>query len=116
MSAAVSSTDLLNKMRVRNEVFSKCAGGEDGDGDDDDDDTEAFVSDPSSLDLIKQMREFILFECKKFGQATTKELLDEFGPKLPQEHSAKFRALLHSICDQEKDDGTTVWKLRTDFR
>ncbi|XP_045212633.2 DNA excision repair protein ERCC-6-like [Mercenaria mercenaria] len=115
VSSAVSSTDLLNKMRVRNEVFSKSAGGDGGD-DNDDENVDVFVSDPSSLDLLKRIREFIMFECKKFGQASTKELLDEFGSKLPSEHSAKFRALLRSICDQEKVDGTTVWKLRTDFR
>ena len=113
MSSAVSSTDLLNKMRVRNEVFSKSAA---DDMVEDDDNVDVFVSDPSSLDLIKRMREFIMFECKKFGQASTKELLDEFGPKLPSEHSAKFRALLRSICDQEKVDGTLVWKLRNEFK
>ncbi|XP_052775006.1 DNA excision repair protein ERCC-6-like isoform X2 [Mya arenaria] len=104
----VSSTDLLNKMRVRNEVFTPAGEG------DDDDDASAYVSDPSSLELVKRMREFIMFECSKFGQAFTKELLDEFGPKLPPENSAKFRALLHSICDFDKSVG--VWKLRQDFR
>ncbi|KAL4239940.1 DNA excision repair protein ERCC-6 [Mactra antiquata] len=113
VSAAVSSTDLLNKMRVRNEVFTNP--GDDNNADDNED-TDGFVSDPSSLELIKRMREFIMFECSKFGQATTQELLDEFGSKLPPENSAKFRALLRSICDFEKKDGSGVWKLRQDFK
>lgn len=100
-------------MRVRNEVFTNPRG---GDEDEDNEDTDGFVSDPSSLELIKRMREFILFECKKFGQATTQELLEEFGSKLPSENSAKFRALLRSICDFEKKEGQGVWKLRQDFK
>ena len=107
VSSAVSSSDLLNKMRVRNEVLTK-------NNDENDDDNGAFVSDENSLELIKKMQEFIMFECRKFGQATTKELLEEFGPKLPPSNSAKFRAMLHSICDFEKDTG--VWKLKSDFK
>ena len=107
VSSAVSSSDLLNKMRVRNEVLTKT-------NDENEDDSGAFVSDENALELIKKMREFIMFECRKFGQATTKELLEEFGPKLPPSNSAKFRAMLHSICDFEKDTG--VWKLKSDFK
>lgn len=110
VSAAVSSTDLLNKMRVRNEVYLKSEEGGEGDNDNE----EVFVSDPSSFELIKRLREFIMFECARFGQATTKELIEEFGSKLPPENSAKFRALLHSICDFDKPSG--VWKLRQDFK
>ena len=108
VSSAVSSSDLLNKMRVRNEVLTK------NNDENDDDDNGVFVSDANSLELVKRMREFIMFECRKFGQATTKELLEEFGPKLPPSNSAKFRAMLNSICDFEKDTG--VWKLKSDFK
>ena len=98
-------------MRVRNEVFTRTE-----EENEDNDDTSVFVSDPSSLDLLKKMRDFIMFDCQNFGQATTKEILDEFGKNLPPENSAKFRALLNSICDLEKKDGVGVWKLRRDFR
>ena len=106
VSSAVSSSDLLNKMRVRNEVFTKSNEDEEDSGD--------FVSDENSLELIKRLREFIMFECRKFGQATTKELLDEFGSKLPPSNSAKFRAMLQSICDFDKSVG--IWKLKSDYK
>lgn len=111
VSGAVSSTDLLNKMRVRNEVYSKST----NDDEEENENEDVFVSDPSSFELIKRVREFIMFECARFGQATTKELIDEFGPKLPPENSAKCRALLRSICDFDKSAGG-VWKLRPDFK
>lgn len=107
-SSAVSSSDLLNKMRIRNEVLTK------NNDEDEEDVNDDFVSDENSLELIKRMREFIMFECRKFGQATTKELLEEFGPKLPPSNSAKFRAMLNSICDFEKESG--VWKLKSDYK
>lgn len=109
-SEAVSSTDLLNKMRVRNEVYTKAGEGEEEDNEGE----ETFVSDPNSFELVRRMREFILFECTQFGQATTKEILQEFGSKLPPENSTKFRALLKSICDFDRPSG--VWKLRQDFK
>ena len=108
-ATAVSSSDLLSKMRVRNEVMKP-------DNEDDEDDTDIFVSDENSLELLKRMREFIMFECTKFGQATTKELLKEFGPKLPPSNSARFKAMLQSICDFDKNIGPGVWKLKSDFR
>ena len=108
-TSGVSSSDLLSKMRVRNEVINQT-------NDEDDDENDIFVSDEKSLELIQRMREFIMFECKKFGQATTKELLTEFGPKLPPSNSAKFRAMLQSICDFDKSIGPGVWKLKSDFR
>jgi len=110
-----TSSDLLNKMRVRNEVFAPAeVGGQDGG--EAEEDADVFVSDAGSLELLKRIREYVMFECAKFGQATTKEIMDEFGPKLPPENSAKFRALLKSICDLDKKDGVGVWKLRQDFK
>jgi len=110
VSEAVSSTDLLNKMRVRNEVYSKEGEGEGEENENED----VFVSDPNSFELVKRLREFIMFECARFCMASTKELIEEFGSKLPQENSAKFRALLRSICDFDKPSG--MWKLRQDYK
>jgi len=110
-----TSSDLLNKMRVRNEVFAPAGVGGQDEGEAEED-ADVFVSDAGSLELLKRIREYVMFECAKFGQATTKEIMDEFGPKLPPENSAKFRALLKSICDLDKKDGVGVWKLRQDFK
>ncbi|KAL3875967.1 hypothetical protein ACJMK2_033861 [Sinanodonta woodiana] len=106
-SGLIGSEDLLNKMKTRNEIFKTMEQGGSGD---------PGLPDSDSFQLINNMRNFIMFEARMIGQATTQEILDEFGSKLPPSDSAKFRAMLHSICDLEKKDGIGYWKLRSDFR
>ncbi|KAK3608200.1 hypothetical protein CHS0354_039216 [Potamilus streckersoni] len=106
-SGLIGSQDLLNKMKTRNEIFKTMEQGGSGD---------PGLPDNDSFQLINNLRNFIMFEARMIGQATTQEILDEFGSKLPPSDSAKFRAMLHSICDLEKKDGIGYWKLRPDFR
>ncbi|KAL5018836.1 hypothetical protein ScPMuIL_004558 [Solemya velum] len=72
--------------------------------------------DPANYQLITDLRNFILFEGSNIGQATTQEILDFFGPRLPPSDSAKFKAMLNSICSFQKMDGLGFWRLNQEFR
>ncbi|XP_064636661.1 DNA excision repair protein ERCC-6-like [Lineus longissimus] len=66
--------------------------------------------------LITDMRNFIAFQASNSFHATTRELLDEFGHRLPPQDSAKFKAMLHQICTFEKQNNIGVWSLKPEFR
>ena len=101
----VPSSQLLSKMRVRNNMIAPAGGA-------------ASVEPDSENDgLIVQIRNFIAFRCEIPGQATTEEVLGEFGSRLPPTNSAVFRSMLRQISDfTRNDDGKGIWRLKEEFR
>ena len=84
--------------------------------DNEDEDTSLPMVDDESFKLISELKNFILFGCSVIGKASTQELLDEFGAKLPPTDSPKFKAMLHKICNFEKVNGIGFWKLKSEFK
>ncbi|XP_073245339.1 DNA excision repair protein ERCC-6-like isoform X3 [Porites lutea] len=104
-SEPVHSSQLLAKMRARNNlVVSENANTESPEDQND--------------DLLVQMRNFIALQCTTVGQATTQEILNEFGSKLPQSDSVLFRSMLRQICTFKRDSSTKkgIWVLKDEFR
>jgi len=99
-SEPVHSSQLLAKMRARNNMLPSDDAGNKND------------------DLLVQIRNFIASQCTTIGQATTQEILDEFGSKLPQSDSVVFRSMLRQICAFTRDSlsGKGIWLLKEEFR
>ena len=104
-SETVHSSQLLAKMRARNNLLPS-------------DDTGNGMSGNKNDDLLVQIRNFIASQCTTIGQATTQEILDEFGSTLPQSDSVVFRSMLRQICTFTRDSlsGKGIWLLKEDFR
>lgn len=104
-SEPVHSSQLLAKMRARNNLVSSS-------------DTSADVPENESDSLLVEMRNFIALQCTTVGQATTQEILNEFGSKLPQSDTVVFRSMLRQICDFTRDSitGKGIWMLKEEFR
>lgn len=121
--AAMTSSDLLKRMRQRNHATSTIV------IDDDDDVTEMDAQEGSStevrasppvdaadVDLLQDVRSFVAFRASVDGEARTSELVEHFGSRLPPEDSAKFKAMLQQLCDFRRQDGVGIWKLKPDFQ
>lgn len=110
-SNTMTSDLLLTQMKKRNELVA---------GGDEEEDTEdngtVTVIDSDSYKLISEIKNFILFGCSLIGKASTQEILDEFGSKLPPSNSALFKAMLNKICVFERLNGIGFWKLKNEFR
>ena len=104
-SEPVHSSQLLAKMRARNNLLPSNDTGNEAPGNKND-------------DLLVQIRNFIASQCTTIGQATTQEILDEFGSKLPQSDSVVFRSMLRQICTFTRDSlsGKGIWLLKEEFR
>ena len=103
-SEAVHSSQLLAKMRSRNNMLPNNDTGSEAPGSETD-------------DLLVQIRNFIASKCTTIGRATTQEILDEFGSKLPQSDSVVFRSMLRQICTFTRDSlsGKGIWLLNEEF-
>lgn len=114
----MTSDELLFRMRKRNVMSSATtATSNDNDGEnEEEEDTSTPVVDDDSFKLVTDIRNFIMFEARTMCKAMTQEILDRFGPQLPPSDSAKFKAMLKSICDFERVDGVGYWKLKNTFR
>ncbi|XP_069836925.1 DNA excision repair protein ERCC-6 [Dendropsophus ebraccatus] len=109
-SAALSSSSLLARMKSRNHLLlpqredSETGGG-------------PLTADPTEHDeLLADMRNFVAFQARQDGEATTQELLQEFEHKLSPSQSCVFRELLRKLCTfHRKSDGAGVWRLKPEF-
>ena len=107
----MSSDELLSRMQNRNHVTRKNGG-----NDEDDDELPLRDVETQYLDLITDMRNYVACGALADGQASTQELLDQFGPRVPPSDSAKFRAILKQICQFDKVNDVGMWRLKTVFR
>lgn len=76
----------------------------------------AMDTDPQIADLLQDIRDFVACGASVDGQATTKEILDQFRTRIPSDLTAKFKALLKEVCTLQKIDDVGVWKLKSDFQ
>ncbi|XP_069609142.1 DNA excision repair protein ERCC-6 isoform X1 [Ranitomeya imitator] len=109
-SSAPSSSNLLARMKERNHlILPSREESEIGSG--------LTTADPTEHDdLLADMRNFIAFQAQQDGEATTKEVLQEFEDKLSPSQSCVFRELLRKLCTfHRKPDGDGVWRLRPEF-
>ena len=107
----VASTDLLTEMRTRNHLKLH-----DGQATGATQEEVEVPVDTEDQELLTDLRNYIAFGGAVDGQASTQEILDQFGPRLPPQNSAKFRSMLNELCDFNKMDGLGYWKLKPDFR
>lgn len=113
-SGALTSSSLLAKMRARNHLILP----------------ERLESEPvppqeppaplpSSTehdDLLVEMRNFIAFQARVDGQASTREILQEFESKLSASQSCVFRELLRNLCTFHRtSNGEGIWKLKPEY-
>ena len=113
-SGALASSSLLAKMRARNHLILP----------------ERLESESGHLpeaaaplhcstehdDLLVEMRNFIAFQAQVDGQASTREILQEFESKLSASQSCVFRELLRSLCTFHRTSaGEGIWKLKLEY-
>ncbi|NXG59559.1 ERCC6 protein, partial [Hemiprocne comata] len=115
-SSALDSSSLLAKMRARNHLVLPQQTGNEGDGNNQQAPTPA----PGSTEydeLLVDMRNFIAFQARVDGEASTQELLHEFESKLPAAQSCVFRELLRNVCTFHRSpNGEGIWRLKPEFR
>jgi len=70
----------------------------------------------ADFEFISEIRNFVAFGAKVDGQATTKEILEQFRSKIPRTETVNFKAMLKQICNFDKVTGTGIWSLRSEFR
>ncbi|XP_006061922.3 DNA excision repair protein ERCC-6 [Bubalus bubalis] len=113
-SGALTSSSLLAKMRARNHlILPERLESESGRL------PEATAPLPCSTehdDLLVEMRNFIAFQAQADGQASTREILQEFESKLSASQSCVFRELLRSLCTFHRTSaGEGIWKLKPEY-
>ncbi|KAK6187270.1 hypothetical protein SNE40_005335 [Patella caerulea] len=108
-SSAISSDELLTRMRQRKQQSATSA-------DDPNVETSSDRLDPTNMDLLTDIRNYVAFQARNDGQAMTQELLDHFGNRLPPGDSAKFKAMLRQLCNFDKTSGIGIWQLKEEFR
>ncbi|KAK2714735.1 hypothetical protein QYM36_009077 [Artemia franciscana] len=72
--------------------------------------------DDPNLELLREIRNYLLFAAPEVGEATTEDITNEFKDKLPLGNAPLFRALLHEICEFSKEEGRGLWKILPEFR
>ncbi|NXP72324.1 ERCC6 protein, partial [Ramphastos sulfuratus] len=115
-SSALDSSSLLAKMRARNHLLLPQQTRNEGD----ENHQQAPTLSPCSTEydeLLVSVRNFIAFQARGNGEASTQELLHEFESKLPVAHSCVFRELLRNLCTFHRSpNGEGVWRLKPEFR
>lgn len=113
-SGALTSSSLLAKMRARNHLILPERLESEGVPL-----PEAAAPPPSSAehdDLLVEMRNFIAFQAQVDGQASTREILQEFESKLSASQSCVFRELLRNLCTFHRTPGGEgIWKLKPEY-
>ncbi|KAM9197329.1 DNA excision repair protein ERCC-6 [Dugong dugon] len=114
LSGAPTSSSLLAKMRARNHlILPERLESENVSL------PEASAPQPSATehdDLLVEMRNFIAFQARVDGQASTQEILQEFESKLSASQSCVFRELLRNLCTFHRTSGGEgIWKLKPEY-
>ncbi|OXB74192.1 UNVERIFIED_CONTAM: hypothetical protein H355_014575 [Colinus virginianus] len=115
-STVLDSSSLLAKMRARNHFILPQRTGNEGD----ENLHQAPTSAPGSTEydeLLVSVRNFIAFQARVDGEASTQEILQEFESKLPAAQTCVFRELLRNLCTFHRNpSGEGVWRLKPEFR
>ncbi|XP_029465477.1 DNA excision repair protein ERCC-6 [Rhinatrema bivittatum] len=114
-SAALSSSSLLAKIRTRNHLLRQRTDNEEGAST-----QQTATLQPAATEhdeLLVDIRNFLAFQAQVDGQASTRELLQEFKPKLSASQTCIFRELLRNLCTFNRGfNGEGVWRLKPEFR
>ncbi|XP_074647554.1 DNA excision repair protein ERCC-6-like [Tubulanus polymorphus] len=111
----VESSNLLASMRARNHRVTQSDSEEEQSG-------ERAATTRENVDsvdqeLIEELRCFVAFQGSTMdGQATTQDIIQHFGDRLPTQDSVKFKAMLNQICTFQRMGGIGLWTLKTAFR
>ncbi|KAL4689079.1 hypothetical protein H8957_004282 [Semnopithecus entellus] len=112
-SGALTSSSLLAKMRARNHLIlperleSESRHLQEA---------SALLPTTEHDDLLVEMRNFIAFQAHTDGQASTREILQEFESKLSASQSCVFRELLRNLCTFHRTSGGEgIWKLKPEY-
>ncbi|XP_008050949.1 DNA excision repair protein ERCC-6 [Carlito syrichta] len=112
-SEVLPSSSLLAKMRARNHlILPQRLESDDGHL------QEVSASLPTTEhdDLLVEIRNFIAFQAHVDGQASTREILQEFESKLSASQSCVFRELLRNLCTFHRTSGGEgIWKLKPEY-
>lgn len=116
-SASLSSSALLARMRARNHL-NQPQRQEDEEEDERETQSATVHATPTEHDeLLVDLRNFVAFQAQVDGQASTKEILEYFTPRLTSTQTPVFRELLRNICEFHRLSGQEgMWKLKADFR
>ncbi|KAM8774372.1 DNA excision repair protein ERCC-6 isoform 2-T3 [Rhynchonycteris naso] len=112
-SGAPTSSSLLAKMRARNHLILPERLGSDSLNL-----PEAAAPPPATEhdDLLVDVRNFIAFQARVDGQASTQEILQEFESRLSVSQSCVFRELLRNLCTFHRTSGGEgIWKLKPEY-
>ncbi|XP_056616770.1 DNA excision repair protein ERCC-6 [Triplophysa dalaica] len=115
-SASLSSSSLLAMMRARNHISQPQS--QDNEEEEESNPTPAVPPAPTDQDeLLVDLRNFVAFQSQVDGQASTKEILEYFTPRLNSTQTPVFRELLRNICEFHRLPGQEgMWKLKADYR
>lgn len=113
-SVAPSSSSLLAKMRARNHlIVPERLESEDRHV------PGAATPAPSATEhdeLLVEVRNFVAFQARVDGQASTQEILREFESRLSASQSCVFRELLRNLCTFHRTPGGEgIWKLKPQY-
>ncbi|XP_077438587.1 DNA excision repair protein ERCC-6 [Vanacampus margaritifer] len=116
-AAPPSSSALLARMRERNHLSLPSGSQQDGDGEEDMAGSSRSIPNTEHDDLLADLRNFVAFQSRVDGQASTQEVLEYFKPRLSVKQAPVFRELLRSICDFQRRYGQEgLWRLKENFR
>ncbi|XP_069000861.1 DNA excision repair protein ERCC-6 isoform X1 [Embiotoca jacksoni] len=126
ISASLSSSSLLAKMRARNHLNTPSSRREEAEEEEEDEEGSGAPGAPGASgppapptehdELLVDLRNFVAFQANVDGQATTQEVLEYFKPRLTQKQAPVFRELLRSICDFHRTSGQEgIWRLKESF-
>lgn len=116
---SLSSNDLLSKIRSRKRISALAQEADEEVGDDD------FLRpdyhqhnpihksiDPKDEELLRDIHSYITFMAAREGEASTQEIVLNFGDRLPKSDAPKFKAMLNQICSF---DGNK-WRVKLEYR
>lgn len=117
LSASLSSSLLLARMRARNHI-NVPHNQDDADDDEQREQSATPHASPTEHDeLLVDLRNFVAFQAQADGQASTQEILQYFTPRLTSTQTPVFRELLRNICDFHRLPGQEgMWKLKAEYR
>ncbi|XP_009640195.1 DNA excision repair protein ERCC-6 [Egretta garzetta] len=114
-SSALDSSSLLAKMRARNHLILPQQTENEGDENHQQAPVPALLCTEYD-ELLVDVRNFIAFQARVDGEASTQELLNKFESKLPAAQSCIFRELLRNLCTFHRSpNGEGVWRLKPEY-
>lgn len=105
-------------MRARNHISQPQRLPQDNEEEEESNPAAAVPPAPTEHDeLLVDLRNFLAFQAQVDGQASTKEILEYFTPRLNSTQTPVFRELLRNVCDFHRLPGQEgMWKLKADYR